>query len=399
MSDWRLKRGPGSFRGVPFFVESTEQAGGRHVVADEVPFSNEPASTQDLGLKGRTISLECFVIGTEYEKARDDLVRALELPGPGEIVHPHVGVRRVAIVSFRMRQDRAGGIARFSIEVRESRGEAPRPLVTSDARAVAGVRLTAFKSAADSQFAAARSVPASFSGATPPGDAVVIQSMALAMIRTLAALPIPAATRAGFERVVTSDFDAGNLGLVGFLTAGVGWVIDAFEVAVNAAAELVGDPVATILAAVGVYGTRPLGSAPTALQAQADFDALQTLIEARTLAAAASTLLAREFTDYDSAVNARDLVAAALDDLADRTRDLGVYPALAPLRAALVDAVPGADRSLPRLQPYTVAIPTPSLVVAHRLYGDLDREGDLVARNRVRHPGFVHGSIEVLSDG
>jgi prophage DNA circulation protein len=40
-------------------------------------------------------------------------------------------------------------------------------------------------------------------------------------------------------------------------------------------------------------------------------------------------------------------------------------------------------------------------VLAHRLYGDLAAETDLVARNRIPNPAFVPGGhpLEVLSRG
>jgi len=43
----------------------------------------------------------------------------------------------------------------------------------------------------------------------------------------------------------------------------------------------------------------------------------------------------------------------------------------------------------------------PAIVLAYRLYGDAERADEIVARNRVRHPGFVPGGqpLEVLSNG
>ena len=68
------------------------------------------------------------------------------------------------------------------------------------------------------------------------------------------------------------------------------------------------------------------------------------------------------------------------------------------LRADLMRAVPGEDSDLPRLGIVTPPAMVPSIVLAHRLYGDTDREADLVTRNRIPRPGFIRGGepLEVL---
>ncbi|HZH79574.1 MAG TPA: hypothetical protein VEY88_26365, partial [Archangium sp.] len=63
-------------------------------------------------------------------------------------------------------------------------------------------------------------------------------------------------------------------------------------------------------------------------------------------------------------------------------------------------AVPGSESDLPRLVSYTPAGTVPSLVLAHRLYGGVQTEGDMLRRNGIGHPGFILGGVElqVLSD-
>ena len=41
------------------------------------------------------------------------------------------------------------------------------------------------------------------------------------------------------------------------------------------------------------------------------------------------------------------------------------------------------------LRPYQPRLAVPSLVLAHRLYGDALRGSEIVTRNKLRHPGFV----------
>jgi prophage DNA circulation protein len=88
-----------------------------------------------------------------------------------------------------------------------------------------------------------------------------------------------------------------------------------------------------------------------------------------------------------------------LDQQAETAGD-DVYQVLTDLRAALVRAVPGDESNLPRLLSFTPPTSAPSLVIVHRLYGNVDKDLDLVARNHLRHPGFVPGgrALEVLSN-
>ncbi|KKK49066.1 hypothetical protein LCGC14_3138830, partial [marine sediment metagenome] len=91
-----------------------------------------------------------------------------------------------------------------------------------------------------------------------------------------------------------------------------------------------------------------------------------------------------------------DEIADALDAQAATAGDT-VYPLLIHLRARVLRAVPGSA-VLARL--LTIERPTtvPSLLLSYGLYGDVDREGDVVTRNGVQHPAFVGGTLQVLSD-
>ena len=52
------------------------------------------------------------------------------------------------------------------------------------------------------------------------------------------------------------------------------------------------------------------------------------------------------------------------------------------------------------IEPLQSAATRPALVLAYQVNGDVEAEADLVARNQVRHPGFVPaGRVEVLKRG
>jgi len=102
---------------------------------------------------------------------------------------------------------------------------------------------------------------------------------------------------------------------------------------------------------------------------------------------------------YDSieeATAARDQVAGLLDEQAQGAGDTA-YPALVNLRSEVLRAVPGGA-AFARVVTITRRVPVPSLLLAYQLYGSVDQEADVIARNNISHPGFVAGDLKVLSN-
>ncbi|MEM9075376.1 MAG: DNA circularization N-terminal domain-containing protein, partial [Myxococcota bacterium] len=116
---WRDNLRPGSFRGVPFFVERARTE--LRIFAHEQTFPDRTAAERairvvPLGHGPRRFSVSAYVIGDDYMERRDALEAALQQPGPGRLVHPYRGDRTVSIVNVIRTEEspRAGG--RASIE-------------------------------------------------------------------------------------------------------------------------------------------------------------------------------------------------------------------------------------------------------------------------------------------
>jgi prophage DNA circulation protein len=77
---WRDALRSGSFRGVPFQIDSHDLTFGRRTSMHEYPLRDEPYS-EDLGRKARVFSLNLYVIGRDYMAGRDNLREALEKTG------------------------------------------------------------------------------------------------------------------------------------------------------------------------------------------------------------------------------------------------------------------------------------------------------------------------------
>lgn len=125
---WRDHLHPASFRGVGFFVDTDSTPVGRRIQLHEYPQRDKPL-VEDMGAQTRRVKLTAFVIGDDCFVQRDNLLHALNQPGPGELVHPWFGRMRVtAADGCDVSHDRrAGGMVRFELDFIEA-GEKGYPV-------------------------------------------------------------------------------------------------------------------------------------------------------------------------------------------------------------------------------------------------------------------------------
>jgi prophage DNA circulation protein len=381
---WRDRMGPAKFRGVPFFVETSERGGGRRGVTHEYPFREVPFR-EDIGRKARTFPIEGYVVGENYFAARDALISALEAAGPGELVHPYHGTLRVAVVDFRVRESAAdGGMAVFSVDFVETSAQPVQPTAAPDTASKVRTSAAAARAAVQTEFLA-RYVP----GALHTSITGALTSLSGAVDKLLTYSLMEKDSLASMK-VQSAAFSSGISALVNVAS-------DMFDTTANLFDGLDGG-------LLDLYrfdpGVRPPATTSRRVQEQANFDAVQRMVQRLAVIRAAELALDATYDSYDAAVAARDALTVCLDEQADVAAD-DTYPSLLQLRADLVKAIPGENTDLPRLLAYTPQDTVPSLVLAHLLYGDVTLEADLLARNRVRHPGFVMGGqpLEVLSRG
>lgn len=386
---WRDKLSPASFRGVPFFCDTSERSGGRRTVKHEYPGRDVPY-VEDLGMKAREFKVDGYVLGADYFALRDKLLTALEASGPAELVHPYHGKKRCMVTGFSVRETRLeGGIAQFSMEFSETPAQPVQPSSVPNAAGVLAASALAALSAVRAEFLAAYDATSKLTGSV---------SAAL----TSATSTIKSARKSIVSPIQRTQQESA------ILLRRVTALENAVSSLVRAPEDLV-DGMSTILGSLGdrkalakVYtfepGTRPPATTASRVKERANFDATQRVTQRLAVIYAATAAVDETFNSYDEALTARNDLCDLLDEQADLVSD-DTYPALLQLRADLVKAIPGDDRELARLVQHTPHATLPSLVIAYRLYGDLDSEADLVTRNHTRHPGFVAGgrALEVLS--
>jgi prophage DNA circulation protein len=385
-----------SFRGVPFFVESSERSGGRRAVVHEFPLRDEPY-VEDLGRRARSFRVDGYVVGDGYLAQRDALLSALEdAAGPGELVHPYHGVRRAVCVNLSVRETRQdGGMAIFALEFAETPAQAPAPTEDVDATGQVAASADAAVAATQAELAekfdpkgmpafALASAEAELRGAI---DAVGAQlAPVVTVTQELAALT-------GQLRLLTS--------LASSLVRQPADVVAQFRSAITVLRVTAdASPGAVMEALVDAYGAAFGVAAPettlTRRRERANQLALSGALR-RIMAIEAARLAPRvPYDATEAATAARDRVAAILDEQAQGAGDTA-YPALVHLRSEVLRAVPGGA-AFARVVGITRRVPVPSLLLAYQLYGSVDQEADVIARNNISHPGLVAGDLKVLSN-
>jgi prophage DNA circulation protein len=382
---WRDTMGPASFRGAQFFVDTSELSGGRRGVTHEYPFRDKPFR-EDTGQAARTFTVEGYILGPDYFPQRRALETALQEPGTGPLVHPYHGNRTVSVTSFRVSERRQdGGICYISVEFVETPEEPAQPTATPDTAGQLTTTASAAREAVGAEFLA-RYAP----GARMETLVDMPRRLAVAISQALAAVDQEAQAAAELQRQL-DELVASAAALVqepADILAAVSELFDVLDSRAVVTEAYAFDP-----------GVRPPETTPNRIVEGENFDALQQVSQRLAVVRAAELALTETFESYEGAVSVRDELLELLDEQAELATD-DSFPALMDLRAALVDAVPGVDSDLPRLLPYTPVETMPSLVLSWELYGNVTGEADIVARNRVKHPAFLLGGVEleVLSE-
>ena len=391
---WRDELLGASFRGVAFEVKRASKDAQQKNAVHEYPDSDR-VEVEPLGAGARRFTIEGFVIGAEYMAARDRLEQALDLPGPGELVHPYRGRLDLVVENYGTEEGAdEGGWARFTIAFIKSdppglpaAGADTQALVlkAADAAAVEAAADFAEGSAAltdgsasdlakESRFAAMVGQVRAVAGrirAAIKGAKALVTNIVRAVLNPLASV------RAFLFDLVSLPGDFVNLfrSLASQLTSVLDLSTlfnDSDEVAASAAVGLQPDPVLT------------------------------QFVRAVLVAREAEIVAQTPFVSYPDAIAARDQLIDRLDRVAETASDR-LFVALQDLRVAVTRDIEARGADLARIARYTPGEVLPALVIAHRLYGPLEvvaRAEEIVSRNRIEHPGFVRGGvpIEVLTE-
>lgn len=390
----------GSFRGIPFRTVDAELRVGRRNVVHEYPLRDDPF-VEDLGRRARSFQVDCYVLGDDYLADRDELLRALETPGPGELIHPRwgsvwVSVQDVASVKESPSQ---GGIARFSITFVEC-----GPNIFPNALADTTIEVEQTAAAADTAAAAAYS-----SAVDVTGPQVLADTAVRAHSKGLEALLATArrvTNTAGLASIVR-DIALLSGKLTALIRTPTVLVQDLLVLQQQLVSEVL-RPLAAIAEFRSVFfGNQRPGSVAVlagSTRARAVVNAIAHQdLQRRIALTQQARLITVAISDgavatAPQATALRDNLLAQIDQELETTDpDAATAQALGSLRSAVTrDVATRAELLRQRSTVRTQAL-LPALVLAHTVYQDAGRADELVARNGVRNPNFVPaGQLEVL---
>jgi prophage DNA circulation protein len=397
---WTERLRPGRFRNAVFHVEVAEEAGGRRDALHEFPQRDE-SLVEDLGLGPQDFTLDVFVLGEDYMTARDALIAACSVGGPGELVHPYRGALTVWCRGYRVRESSDdGGLATFSIGFTRAPQATP-----ADGSASPGAEAEAAAVAA--QQAALDGLTRDFTTAGLPGHLAEASADRLTI---LADRLEPALARLGGlrDRAAAAALQVAELrGRALDLVRSVpdmGRAVSGLIVQVRLLASTPRTAFRELLALIGLNtGARTPGDTPVRLAEGRNADSLERLVTLAAAAEASRAVRQIDFASYEDAAGARTELAEALDAQAVRLADAGDdegHAVLTALRLATVRALVARGATLARVFVHVPAATEPVLVIAQRLYGDATRAEEIVRRNDLRRPDFVMGGepLEVLTD-
>lgn len=444
---WRDDYRPGSFRGVSFHLKSSSSTGGRRTVLNEFPLRDTPM-TEDMGRRARQFSLTLTVIGPDYMAQRDRLIEALETAGPGTLMHPFRGEMQVAVLGDYSCEESTdlGGLARISVTFVES-GDTLRP----DNQLVQG---SLGNAAADAlQLDALAEFAATF-GVTDWASYVAEGAIASLQVATRAIHSAGGLLETGgtfgqlYSRLTSSlqqlILSPGNLassllGLVRGLSGGSSNPLQVLSAQMSLfslgsrAKPVAGSTVyrtparaqmeanqaavyrlierAAVAEAVRLAVSKPARAATASTSASTTMTGTAATDTAVPLGGSSAAILTSSlassataetlhrvagiaFDNRDQAVQIRDQLLKELDrqQLAASAER---YRPLAQLSAELVREMNRTAANLVPLTRVTPATTLPALLLAHRLYGDARQAEQIVSRNRLAHPGFVPGGMEL----
>ncbi len=388
-----------SFRGVEFFIAGHSRPIGRNVQIDEY-LNEDEVGTEDTGAVPKTFSLDALVIGPDYDRRRDALVKACDDPRPGTLVHPYFGELQVRCQPGTQSETKAaGGMARFQLNfVLYSPPLAARLTknTATDVRTAVTAAEVALKSDFLSRFGvigrAARVAQAAQAKVEEFGTTIDDQ------VRKTVGDPEEISNALRSAQKFSSkagDFVTDPNSLVDAVSEQVRSVTAVDDVLEE------GLRFAQTLASFGDEPPIP-GGTPDRVAEESNRSAFNSLVRRAAVLEAANISTELAPVSGSEARSLRDRIVAQIDAeiIAAGDTDDDSFVALSALRAAVVADAAARITRLPDYAEVTPRAAMPALLLAHIYHGDATREQEIIDRNAIEHPALVPGGapIEILVD-
>lgn len=394
---WLDNLRPASFRGVPFYVESSKKTLGRRAVVHEFP-NRETPFTQDMGRIATAWTLDGHVLGTDYDEAKAKLEEAFNKYGPGELIHPYDGLQMVQIGNVEFTEStKEGAILYFTATVYEA-GSLDFPKTVNDKAAILAEASSNAIADAKAEF------DSNFSIAGLPGFAVES-----ARAKIAAAQKAYDSANKGLRDVADAAaelaYDTRNLvaetnDLLKSPSQLSQRLLNSFNLLKNTFSNVKFQTDA--LTSFFAFGSDDVGgvtTTPIRAQEAKNKDAFNNFMRRVAVCEAATTAQQSEYDSFEEAEEMRDKITEVIEEQIRTSAETEIYQSLIDVKATLTSALPDEDADLPYLKQYTTEAVVSSLQLTYDLYQDPRSESDIIARNKIRNPGFIPQgkTLEVLS--
>lgn len=395
MASWKDNLRPASFRGIKFFVDSSQYTGGRRVSFHEFPDRDKPYA-EDLGKTGETFKIDGYILGDDYFTQKANIKDAANKEGAGELIHPYYGTLQVQVGAFSIDENtKEGRYAKISFQFYEA-GSNQFPQQVDDKQVALENSAAAATAAAKGRF------DKKFSILNQPGFVVdgARSALSTAMDKFQAATKdVKAATDAAANLAFSIRNAKAQLSDLmkapGKLSQ---HLLDSLALLQGALSKPIdGFNSSKSLFDVGV-GLSPLVGTPSSMQEASNANTINDFVKQAAVANAAVAASLVVFGSTEDAVAARETISQAIEEISLSTDDDDVYQTFNDLNAQIVNTVPDVDAQLPNVENVTLTQTTNSLVEVYDLFENPDSEDDLIARNKIKNPGFIMAgtTLEVI---
>lgn len=393
---WRDELRPASFRGVPFFIETSQFTTGRRIVTHEFPNRDEPY-TEDLGRVADGYEIEGHVLGDDYLTEKKKLQAAFIKKGPGELVHPYYGKKFVQVGVVNITEaTRDGAIASFTARFVEA-GDNRFPKALNDKGAILDGNVVSALEESKKDF------DDNFSIVDMPGFAVdsarALVSLAQQtfddVTKTFADVADAVADLAFSTRSLVAEVND-LLQAPSDLSARL---LDSFDLMENAFSKAKSKTNA--YSAFFNFGDNepPISEdTPTRQREKKNSDLFKNFMKRAAAAKSASTAIITDYASFEEAEAQRFQITDVLEAQVNTEDETELFQALSDVNASLVEMLPDVDSDLPNIKEISTGRVEVSLLLTYDLFESTDKEQDIISRNNIRHPGFIPNdkTLEVL---
>ena len=399
MATWKDRYHAASFRGHEIFIDSQTRNGGRRLVSFEYPGRDE-VEYEDLGRKRRTLNLNAYICGKEYDLSTDDFEGMLNAPGAGRLIVPTKEYDFFVVVEdYQVTETtQEGGMSRFSITFAVVEETLATPELTQqirspldDLRASKVNAWDALQKSFNDNYVNNPLLKKAVNRVEAVVDLLQGMSDGIATAKLIFA---PVAEFKRLKSTIDGKLIAISLGLEDFAKE--------FRAMMDFGTDSDSDSIPTIDQSVQSFKSFLSASSGYNITSTLEDERLVNVASAMMVVASSATALQFiPFTTLDLVQELQDLYIASIDTLMDAQLSDEEYESLADLKRASVGYMEAQKAGLQNTMKIQMVETLPSLAITDMLYASLENEEDILLRNKIRHPMFVPGgkTLSVLNNG